>query len=238
LPDESLVVRAPWAFHPEREATWSAGAARALGLPPGAFTAVDLDGAALPVGGLPASSEPLPVYPPPLPQPVSPSREALFLGLGITGGVAWVSGMVWALAVVDALKSQVAVVLWVSLLVGVFAVAAHGRPPRRVALGGILLLPMGFVLFMLAMLFGGTDAEHVAFWIWVFGLASLALSARRLAVAPPTEQQRVQRRVLWAAAALVSLVVVFPPLRDSIFKRGDSDAAEESAQSPRSPADD
>jgi hypothetical protein len=238
-PDESLAVREPWGFHSESEGTFTPGAARVLGLAAGTFTAIDLDGAVLPIAGPEAAPELPDVDASALLRPPSKSREAFLLGIGMTGGTAWMSGTIWGLAVAEVLKAQMALVLWVAGLVAVFALAAHGRPARRVAIGGALVLPMGLAVFVLAMLFGGADEAHVAFWLWVFGLGSLAVAVRRLgSVTPPNDEQRVRRRLAWAAAALVTLVAVFPPLRESLFKRGDPGAAEESAQTPRSPADD
>jgi hypothetical protein len=233
------VVGEPWAFHAEREVTWSPDAARALSLPAGAFTAVDREGVALPVGSLAPAMVSLPDGPPPLPYAASASSEVYVLAAAITGGVAFVSGPIWALAFADVLRPELALVLWVGAIIGVFGVAAHGRQPRRVAVGGALMLPMGFLLCILAMIFGGGDGPHFAFWLWLLGSASLALAIQRLGTSiQPNEQQRVRRRIAWAAAALASLVAVFPPIRDTLFHHGDTATLEEGAPTPRALDDD
>jgi tellurite resistance protein TehA-like permease len=174
-----------------------------------------------------------------LPSAPSSSIEVYVLAAAITGGVGFVSGPIGALALADVLNPQLALTLWVGAIIGVFGFAAHGRPPRRVAIGGALLLPMGFVLCILAMIFGGGDGPHFVFWLWVLGSATLALALRRLGTAvEPTEQQRVRRRIIWGVAALASLVAVFPPLRDSLFRRGETATLEEGAPTPRALDDD
>jgi multisubunit Na+/H+ antiporter MnhB subunit len=161
------------------------------------------------------------------------------LGLAITGGVACASGTIWALALMNLFKDQQVLVLWVVALVGVFVAAARGRPRRVVAIAGGLLLPMGFVLFLFSMMLGGGDEPHLAFFLWALGAISLAVALRRFGRNTELgEQQRMWRRMAWAAAALVSLVAVFPPLRDAIFKRGETSELDEMAPTPRTPDDD
>jgi hypothetical protein len=237
-PAAALAVKAPWAFHPEAGSSWSATAARTLALRPGVFTAIDLDGSVLPLGGV-APAPGSPADDPALLLRSPPPREPVVLGLAITGGVACVSGTIWALALVNVFEAQLALGLWVLALVGVFAAAAHGRPRRLVIIASVLVLPMGFAFLLLSMMFGGGDAPHFAFFLWAFGAASLAVALFRLGRNTQLgEQQRMRRRIAWAAAALVSLITVFPPLRDAIFKRGETSELDERAPTPRAPDDD
>ena len=175
-------------------------------------------------------------------QPISQWSALLKSALLLGGGWGWLTGVGVALDEMHVFRTQgydshqklqVAVNGAAALLILVlglrhgFRLCAASTRWRGVfrALGSIVFGCMFLIgLVLLATLNPRkNDGMHMAFWIWFLSLLTTALSLYLLRPRSAPQPRSVFGKLVWLGLTFASLVSVFPPLKDALFPRSDSD---------------